>query len=297
MVIVQKSLAGEAANAVVVKTVSELRRVIEAWRQQGLTIGFVPTMGALHDAHMSLVEEAKRQCDRVVVSVFVNPTQFNRPEDLERYPRPFEKDVALCRQHGVHLVFNPEVAEVYPNGFSTNIHIGDVTARWEGSFRPGHFDGVATIVSKLLLMVLPTKAFFGEKDLQQLLMIKVMVRDLNIPVEIVPVKNMREKDGLAYSSRNLLLTPEQRAIAPALFRCLCDAARRVAGGENPAATTADVIFNLRQAGFDKVDYIGICDAETLQPLTEPAKSGRIVAAAWLGGVRLIDNIAIEEALS
>jgi pantoate--beta-alanine ligase len=282
-----------ASEIIVAKTIADVRQTVQAWRQNKLTVGFVPTMGALHIGHLSLVEQAKKKCDRVVVSIFVNPTQFNRPDDLARYPRPIDQDIMLCQKSGVDLAFCPNETEIYPNGNSTKVHVDGVTAPWEGDFRPGHFDGVSTVVSKLFHIVGATHAFFGEKDYQQLQMIRTMVRDLNMPIEIVPCATIREDDGLAFSSRNLLLEPGHRAVAPAMYRILTAAAGRMRQGDNPASITADAISELRAAGFDKVDYIGICDAATLAPLQQPAAHGRILAAAWLGGVRLIDNIAIE----
>ncbi len=279
-------------NTATCTTVAELRRHIKSWQQQNLTIGFVPTMGALHIGHMSLIEKAKKTCDRVVVSIFVNPTQFNRPDDLANYPRLIDQDLEKCRNEGTDLVFHPDVKEVYPGGYNSKVQVGDITGRWEGNFRPGHFDGMSTVVCKLFNMVTPTHAFFGEKDYQQLQVIRAMVRDMNIPLEIIGCATIREKDGLACSSRNLLLKPEHRKIAPAFYACLQTAAKRLRNNEDPGAVSIDVMTELRQAGFDKIDYIGVADNVMLQPVTIPTKTGRILGAAWLGNVRLIDNIDI-----
>ncbi|TAH37736.1 MAG: pantoate--beta-alanine ligase [Alphaproteobacteria bacterium] len=281
-------------NTATCTTVAQLRQHIKAWQKQNLTVGFVPTMGALHVGHMSLVEIAKKTCDRVVVSIFVNPTQFNRPDDLANYPRLIDQDMERCRNAAADLVFHPDVKEVYPGGYNSKVQVGDITGRWEGNFRPGHFDGMSTVVCKLFNMVTPTHAFFGEKDFQQLQVIRAMVRDLNIPIEIIGCPTIREKDGLACSSRNMLLKPEHRAIAPAFYASLIAAAKSLRAGEDPGKVSVDIMTELRKAGFDKIDYIGVADNDMLQPLTAPAKSGRILGAAWLGNVRLIDNIDINE---
>ncbi len=280
----------------VCRTVSELRAQIQNWRGQKLRIGVVPTMGALHPGHLSLVDAAKKTCDRVIMTIFVNPTQFNRKDDLEKYPRPIEQDLELCRKYGVDAAFVPDAAEIYPNGFNAKIHIGDITARWEGEFRPGHFDGVATVVCKLLNITSPDEAFFGEKDFQQLALIRAMVRDLNIPVQITGCPTLRENDGLAMSSRNLLLKPEHRALAPAFYRILKTMAQKIRDGKDPNAAGVDAMMDLRQSGFEKTDYIAACDAVTLHPLVSytAGVNARIVGAAWIGGVRLIDNIGIHE---
>ncbi len=276
-----------------VKTVSELRRLTAPWRKEGRRIGFVPTMGALHAGHMSLIDEARAQCDKVIVSVFVNPTQFDRPDDLKRYPRPVEQDIALCEKHGADMVFIPSEQEVYPNGYRTIVHVDDITSRWEGAHRKGHFDGVTTVVAKLLMIVLPDAAFFGEKDYQQLLVVKALTEDLNIPTRITPVKTMREADGLALSSRNVHLNAEQRKTAPGFHKILQDVASRIKGGESPSHVIAHAIGQMREIGFDRVDYIAACNEYDLAPLTAPASKGRVLGAAWLGTTRLIDNVAIE----
>ncbi len=276
-----------------VKTVSELRRLTTPWRRNDQRIGFVPTMGALHAGHVSLIDEARTQCDKVIVSIFVNPTQFDRPDDLKRYPRPVEQDIALCEKHGADMVFIPSEQEVYPNGYRTIVHVDDITSRWEGAHRKGHFDGVTTVVAKLLMIVLADAAFFGEKDYQQLLVVKALTEDLNIPTRITPVKTMREADGLALSSRNVHLNAEQRKTAPGFHKILQDVASRIKGGESPSHVIAHAIGQMREIGFDRVDYIAACNEYDLAPLTAPASKGRVLGAAWLGTTRLIDNVAIE----
>ncbi len=276
-----------------VKTVSELRRLTTPWRRNDQRIGFVPTMGALHAGHVSLIDEARTQCDKVIVSIFVNPTQFDRPDDLKRYPRPVEQDIALCEKHGADMVFIPSEQEVYPNGYRTIVHVDDITSRWEGAHRKGHFDGVTTVVAKLLMIVLADAAFFGEKDYQQLLVVKALTEDLNIPTRITPVKTMREADGLALSSRNVHLNAEQRKTAPGFHKILQDVANRIKQGENPSHVIAHAIGQMREIGFDRVDYIAACNEYDLAPLTAPASKGRVLGAAWLGTTRLIDNVAIE----
>ncbi len=246
-------------------------------------------MGALHIGHMSLVELAKTTCDYVVLTIFVNPMQFNRKDDLEKYPRPLSEDIALCAQNAVDIVFTPDASEMYPDDFTTKISVGGITELWEGEFRPGHFDGVATVVTKLLLMALPDRAFFGEKDFQQLMLIQTFVRHLNIPCEIIGAPTFRETDGLAFSSRNRLLSEDQRKIAPAMFKIMTDMAARIKSGTSPDTASQLAKTELQKSGFEKIDYIAAVDPETLQPLPNGATSGRILCAAWLGGTRLIDN--------
>ncbi len=278
----------------VVRSVGELRATIAAWRADGQTIGLVPTMGALHDAHMSLMRTAAIRTDRVVATIFVNPTQFGPNEDLGSYPRREAQDIETLRAGGVDLLFAPDVTEMYPDGFSTTVTVAGISEGLCGEFRPGHFAGVATIVTKLLLQSLPDIAFFGEKDYQQLQVIRRLARDLDIPVEIAGLPTVREADGLAMSSRNLRLDPEWRRIAPRLHGVLNDVADRIASGTPvPDACTAGREA-LAAAGFGPVEYLEVRDSETLLPPgahPDPARSYRVLAAAWLGDVRLIDNIA------
>ncbi|TAN47164.1 MAG: pantoate--beta-alanine ligase, partial [Rhodospirillales bacterium] len=253
----------------------------------------VPTMGALHEGHLSLLAKAREQADRVVASIFVNPTQFGPNEDFTRYPRQEETDLALLEKAGCDLVYLPTVAAMYPEGFSTAISVAGVSEGLCGACRPGHFSGVATVVAKLLLQGLPDIAVFGEKDYQQLQVIKRLVLDLDIPVRILGAPTLREADGLAKSSRNAYLTPEERRIAPALYKILSDAAKRVQGGEAASNACADAVKALIAAGFARADYIEVRDAETLAPVEHPTATARILGAAWLGRTRLIDNLPIK----
>jgi pantoate--beta-alanine ligase len=275
-----------------VRTVAELRRVVDAWQRAGERVALVPTMGALHRGHLALVERGRALCPRVVASLFVNPTQFGPNEDFSRYPRDEAKDAALLAGVGCDLLYAPDVAEMYPEGFATTVDPGPIAARQCGPFRPGHFAGVATVVTKLLLQSRAGVALFGEKDFQQLQVIRGVARDLDIPAAIEGVPTVRETNGLALSSRNVYLTPEQRAVAPTLYRTLRETARRIEAGDGVAAATADGLETLRRAGFTSIDYLDVADAETLGPLPRLDRPGRILAAVWLGKTRLIDNIAV-----
>ncbi len=278
----------------VVRSVGELRAAIAAWRAAGQTIGLVPTMGALHDAHMTLMRTARSRTDRVVATIFVNPTQFGPNEDLSAYPRREAQDIETLRADGIDLLFAPDVAEMYPDGFATTVTVAGVSEGLCGEFRPGHFAGVATIVTKLLLQSLPDIAFFGEKDYQQLQVIRRLARDLDIPVEIAGLPTVREADGLAMSSRNQRLDPARRAIAPRLHEVLQMVAAQVASGIPAGQACAAGRSELEAAGFDPVEYLEVRDSDSLQPPgthPDPKRSHRVLAAAWLGDVRLIDNIA------
>jgi len=275
------------------RRVSEIRRFVAASRAQSATIGFVPTMGALHAGHLALVQAARAQCRRVIVSIFVNPTQFGPNEDLAAYPRDEAGDARKLREAGADVLYMPDVSEMYGEGFSTSVRVKDLSQGLCGDFRPVHFEGVATVVTKLLLQVFPDAAFFGEKDYQQLQIIKRLVCDLNIPVRIESVPTLRESDGLALSSRNLYLSPEERTIAPSLYRILKSATDDIRGGQAIAARAERAITELRAAGFAKIDYLEVRDAQTLEPITKLSRPARILAAAWLGRTRLIDNLAIE----
>ena len=277
----------------IVRQVAELRARVKYWRDQGLSVAMVPTMGALHDGHLTLVRNALEQADRVVVSVFVNPTQFGPNEDLSRYPRQEAKDAEALDGVGCHLLFAPKVEEMYPEGFATTISVKGVSAPLEGVCRPGHFDGVATVVSKLLLQCLPDIALFGEKDWQQLAVIRRMARDLDLPVRIQGVPTVREADGLALSSRNAYLTPQDRAIAPALHRALQAVAEGVKAGKSPAELCHRAAADVIAAGFASVDYIEVRDADDMSPVERLGRPARVLAAARLGTTRLIDNIGIE----
>ncbi|HET7283038.1 MAG TPA: pantoate--beta-alanine ligase [Sphingomicrobium sp.] len=255
-------------------------------------LALVPTMGALHAGHMALIEEARKGADKVAASIFVNPAQFGPNEDFSRYPRREEQDARMLQEAGCDLLWVPSVEDIYPDGFSTKISVSGVSERWEGKARPGHFDGVATIVAKLLLAIRPDLAVFGEKDFQQLAVIRRMVRDLNIPVEIVAAPTVREVDGLALSSRNAYLLPEERKQAASLPRALETAKAAILRGALVANVLDDARDTLGRAGFSRVDYFALVDAVSLEPLDEPRGDMRLIAAAVIGKTRLIDNIVV-----
>jgi len=273
------------------RTVADLRAHVAPWRKAGKSIALVPTMGALHAGHLSLVTLAKSKADRVVVSIFVNPIQFGPREDFNTYPRDEAGDIEKLRAAGADLVFAPNTAEMYPAGFSTKVSIGDLTEDLCGANRPNHFDGVATVVTKLLLQCAPDMAIFGEKDYQQLLVIKHLVRDLNVPVEVLGGDIVREKDGLALSSRNAYLSHAERKTAPLLHQTISEVAAALARGEGADAACVAGRFKLEAAGF-RVDYIAVRDPDTLKPLSGPVKHARVLAAAYLGKTRLIDNVPV-----
>ena len=273
------------------RTVADLRAHVAPWRKAGKSIALVPTMGALHAGHLSLVTLAKSKADRVVVSIFVNPIQFGPREDFNTYPRDEAGDIEKLRAAGADLVFAPNTAEMYPAGFSTKVSIGDLTEDLCGANRPNHFDGVATVVTKLLLQCAPDMAIFGEKDYQQLLVIKHLVRDLNVPVEVLGGDIVREKDGLALSSRNAYLSPAERKTAPLLHQTISEVAAALARGEGADAACVAGRFKLEAAGF-RVDYIAVRDPDTLKPLSGPVKHARVLAGAYLGKTRLIDNVPV-----
>jgi pantoate--beta-alanine ligase len=249
-------------------------------------------MGALHAGHLALIAEAKKRADEVAASIFVNPTQFGAGEDFGRYPRRESEDVRLLQESGCDLLWAPSVSDVYPDGFATKVSVAGVSERWEGEARPGHFNGVATVVAKLLLSVRPDVALFGEKDFQQLAVIRRMVADLDIPVDIVGVPTVREPDGLALSSRNAYLSPDERKRAVALPNALKDARDAIAAGEPVGAALRQAKQALVDAGFLKVDYFALVDAFTLEPLGAPTAEMRLIAAAVIGNTRLIDNLAL-----
>jgi pantoate--beta-alanine ligase len=276
----------------VARAAAALRKAVAAWRRAGLSVGLVPTMGALHEGHLSLVRAAKQRCARVAASLFVNPKQFAPHEDFERYPRDESKDASLLAGAGCDLLFAPERGAMYPEGFSTSVIVTNVSTPLEGEFRPHFFGGVATVVAKLLLQCLPDAAFFGEKDYQQLLVIRRLVRDLDIPVEIVGCATVREHDGLAMSSRNAYLSEAERHVAARLNLVLHEAIKAVRAGAAIADTEAEAARRLMAAGFTCVDYVAIRDAETLAPIVDLSGPARILAAAWIGKTRLIDNMAV-----
>jgi len=278
----------------IVRTVADLRQRLAAWRQEGRIIGLVPTMGALHDGHFSLVDKAVQSNDRTVTSLFVNPKQFGPGEDLDVYPRDEVSDAAALSERGVDLLFAPSVEEMYPAGAVTAVAVPGIGDLLEGRFRPGFFTGVATVVAKLLIQSLPDRAFFGEKDYQQLCVIRRLTKDMDLPVEIVGCPIVREPDGLALSSRNAYLNTEERQAAPALHQALINSGKEIANGAAVAASVAAAKSELLNAGFTKVDYIAVCDPASLEELESVAGEARLLGAAWLGQTRLIDNIAIND---
>ena len=276
---------------VAVRDVDSLRRRIQSWRREGLSVALVPTMGALHKGHLTLMAHAQKLADRVVATIFVNPKQFGPNEDFAAYPRREHDDFEMLNAAGVHLLFAPDVGAMYPQGFATSVRVAGLSDILDGEHRAGHFDGVATVVTKLLLQALPDIALFGEKDYQQLAIIRRLTSDLNIPVDIIGAPTVREADGLAMSSRNAYLTAEERAAAPALHRAITAAAKSIAGGADIAGALAKAREELLKAGFKNVDYVEARHAQTL-PRLNPGEPGRVLVAAQLGRARLIDNIAI-----
>lgn len=276
----------------IVRSVAEVRALVAQWRQAGDNIAVVPTMGALHEGHLSLVRAAKGRSKRVIVTLFVNPAQFNNAEDLAKYPRDEASDSARLEAEHVDVLFAPDVAEMYPTGFATRVSVSGLSEGLCGAHRPGHFDGVATVVTKLLLQTQADAAFFGEKDYQQFSVIRRLGRDLDIPVEIVGVPTVREPDGLAMSSRNVRLGETARKQASAMAEALSTAGTAIEAGQPVAAATDAVRAGLVEAGFSEIEYIELRDAETLEPVFEIDRPARLLAAGWLDGVRLIDNIAV-----
>jgi len=275
-----------------IRDLGQLGSALVALRAGGHRIALVPTMGALHAGHLALIEEARRQADRVAATIFVNPLQFGEGEDLDRYPRREKEDARALDQAGCDLLWVPTPEQIYPAGFSTKVVVSGLSKRWEGEARPGHFDGVATVVAKLLLSVRPDVALFGEKDFQQLAVIRRMVRDLAIPAEIVAVPTVREGDGLALSSRNAYLLPEERQQALALPRALEAARAAILSGTKVPDVLAEAQNSLLNGGFSRVDYFALVHAETLEPLDHPHGEMRLIAAAVIGTTRLIDNIPV-----
>ncbi|MBE2278714.1 MAG: pantoate--beta-alanine ligase [Rhodobacteraceae bacterium] len=276
----------------ILRTVAELRALARVWKGKGETIGVVPTMGALHDGHLSLARRARKECDRVITTIFVNPKQFNNPEDLKKYPRTEAADAALLATVPVDAIFAPLPEEVYPEGFITTISLGGVAQPLEGHMRPGHFDGVATVVTKLFGMTLADRGYFGQKDWQQLQVVLRLARDLNLAVEVIGCETIREADGLAMSSRNVRLTSDGRAKAPVLYAAISAAAEDIRAGQSDRMAIREAAEAIRAAGFERVEYIELRDAETLMPSDDPTRPRRMLAAVWLDGVRLIDNIPV-----
>lgn len=267
-----------------------MRSLVREWQRAGKRVGFVPTMGALHEGHLSLVDVARQQCDAVVTSIFVNPTQFLPSEDLAKYPRTLEADLALLAARGVESVFAPSVEAMYPTGYSTFVEPPQVAVPLEGHCRPGHFRGVATVVLKLFEIVPADAAFFGQKDYQQSLVVRRMVRDLDVPIEIVVCPTVREADGLALSSRNRYLSPDERRQALAVSRALRAAREEAARGERSAAALRAIMRDtLHAAGIERIDYVAIADPETLDEVATLKRPAMALIACHVGTTRLIDN--------
>lgn len=276
----------------VVRSVAELRTALKPLRDQGQTIGFVPTMGYLHEGHAALVRHSAARCDTTVVSVFVNPTQFGPSEDLATYPRDLDRDQALCLKHGAKLLFLPEPSEIYPTGYNTFVEPGMLGDALCGKHRPGHFRGVATVVAKLLNIVQPNLAFFGQKDLQQVVIIRRMVRDLNLPVDVVMIPTVREPDGLAMSSRNVYLSHEERERALGISRGLKAAEAAFLAGERRVSTLME-LARTEMTGLDEIQYLELVDAHTLDSLEGSlVRAAALCVAAYVGKTRLIDNMLL-----
>ena len=276
----------------IIRDIAMLHRAVTALKQGGKSVALVPTMGSLHDGHLSLVRMAKRVADHAVASIFVNPTQFGPNEDFAAYPRDEARDAALLVEEGVSLLWAPDVGTMYPGGHSTHIEVAELGADYCGAARPGHFDGVATIVAKLFNQVQPDVAIFGEKDWQQLAIIRRMARDLDFGVDILGAPIARDTDGLALSSRNAYLSDAQRAAATAFPRALDAAAEAIAGGADVAKTLAKAEAAIVMGGFDSVDYVALADADSLERLSAFRKPARLLAAARIGKTRLIDNLPV-----
>ncbi len=276
-------------------TIRETREYITSMKSAGKSIGFVPTMGALHDGHLSLLRQANTQNDLVATSIFVNPIQFNNPDDLEKYPRPLSEDVKKLEDLACDILFNPDVDEMYPEQVLDKYNFGHLDKVLEGKYRPGHFNGVAVVVKKLFEVIAPDRAYFGMKDYQQLLIIRTMVEKLHIPVEIIPCPTVREPDGLAMSSRNMRLTPHERSIAPVIYRVLQDVKEKA--GQVPVAEAEKwATTQINKYEEMNVEYFSIVDADTLLPVTNWDDAQHIIAltAVFLGDVRLIDNLILRQ---
>ena len=276
----------------IVRTVGDLRRLVRGWKAAGEMVGVVPTMGALHDGHLSLARAARRDCDRVITTIFVNPKQFNNPDDLKKYPRTEEADAALLATVPVDIIFAPSPDEVYPEGYGTTVTVAGVSEPLEGRMRPGHFDGVATVVTKLFGMTMADRGYFGQKDWQQLQVVLKLVADLNLPVHVVGCETIRESDGLAMSSRNVRLGDAARVQASVLYAAITAAAEDIRAGQSDRMAIREAAEKVRAAGFERVEYIELRDAASLLPSDDPSRPRRMLAAAWLDGVRLIDNIPV-----
>lgn len=278
----------------IVRTVPSMASWSERLRRKGVTVGFVPTMGALHDGHRSLIRAARLQCDVLVVSIFVNPTQFGQSEDLSAYPRPITRDRALCREEGVDVCFEPTARGMYPEGFQTTVTVPMLARRWEGAARPHHFAGVATVVTKLFGIVRPHLALFGQKDYQQAALVRQLVNDLNLGVTIQIRRTVREMDGLAMSSRNVYLNADERRIAPLLFQALQTGRQKMMGGIHDGAALERIMRQtVEQAPAIHVEYLAVCDPDSLEPLSAVTARAVLLGAVRIGPTRLIDNLLVK----
>ncbi|MEO0372263.1 MAG: pantoate--beta-alanine ligase [Pseudomonadota bacterium] len=276
----------------IIRQLADLRAMTRDWHLAQQSVGVVPTMGALHDGHLSLVAAAKEHCDRVIVTIFVNPKQFNNPEDLANYPRTEEEDARKLTRFGIDAIYVPDPDQIYPDGFTTTVSVAGLTDVMDGVYRPGHFDGVATVVTKLFTQSTATDAFFGEKDFQQLQVVKRLARDLDLPITVHGCPTIRDIDGLALSSRNLLLSDRARAKACRLYEEMETIAEGLQKGDAFESLRAKALEALNKAGFGDVEYLDLRAADDLSELTAPTREARLFAAAMLAGVRLIDNIAV-----
>ena len=276
----------------IIRTLVELRSKVAGWKAAGESVAVVPTMGALHQGHLSLVRAAKEACDRVIVTIFINPKQFNNPEDYKNYPRTEEEDARKLIALNADVVYVPDGEQMYPNGFATTVSVEGITQGLCGAHRAGHFDGVATIVTKLFTQTQADKAFFGEKDYQQLQVVTRLARDLDLPIEVIGCPTIREEDGLAMSSRNLLLSDRSRTWAPELHRAMEEMSEGLLAGGDLETLRAAAVSRVERAGFTQVEYLDLRSADQLELMTTPDRPARLLAAAWLAGVRLIDNIAV-----
>ena len=284
-------------NVPIVRAVADLRTIVAGWRREAASIAVVPTMGALHEGHLSLVRAALEKADRVIVTLFINPKQFNSAADLAAYPRTEVEDAAKLAPLGAHLLYAPDAAEIYPEGFATAVSVGGVSEGLCGAFRPGHFDGVATVVAKLFLQTGADLAFFGEKDFQQLHVVRRMARDLDIPITVIGCPTVREEDGLALSSRNVRLSLAERLAAPKLASILHTAAGQIANGAPVSLTLAEARAAILSAGYREGEYLELRADADLRPLNALYCPARLLVAAWLGNTRLIDNVEVVPLLS
>lgn len=277
----------------VIRTVKAMTAWSERLRGEGVTIGLVPTMGALHDGHRALIRAARLRCDALVVSIFVNPTQFGPTEDLSKYPRPIARDRAMCRAEGVDVCFAPTATAMYPEGYQTSVVLTQIARRWEGEARPHHFSGVATVVAKLFGIVRPHLALFGQKDFQQAAVVQQLVQDLNMGVKMIVRPTVRERDGLALSSRNVYLSPKERTVATTLYKSLRAGAGMIRKGQTNAHAVQEAMARIiEQEPAMAIDYLAVCDPRTLDPLTSVASRAVLLGAVRLGSVRLIDNLLV-----